>query len=157
MSAVSCRLLVGIGSGDLLFTEVRIVVQRASPLRSADPNGAGLGQTEDTRRLFKGCGCRGTRQRIEVPRRDALPTLARGLDQLKAISYEHRAKRLKRWGALTQGREGPGWFLASMLAAVCAGIGGVAGTPDLYYLSASLFAFALLCITPTLWDMYTGK
>jgi len=89
---------------------------------------------------------------------NAVPALARGLDQLKSVSVEQRALRLKSWRDLTHdGREGPAFALWFMLGAVGALIAGIANTGDWYYISAFLAACAVACVVPTLWDMYTGK
>lgn len=89
---------------------------------------------------------------------NAIPALARGLDQMKSASFAHRAERLKSWRDLTRdGREGPAFALLFMLGAVGALIAGIASTSDWYYISAFLAACAVACMAPTLWDMYTGK
>lgn len=89
---------------------------------------------------------------------NAVPALARGLDQLKSVSFDQRAKRLTSWRDLMHdGREGPVFALWLMLGAVGALIAGIAGTGDWYYVSAFLAASAVACLVPTLWDMYTGK
>lgn len=89
---------------------------------------------------------------------NAVPALARGLDQLKAVSSDHRAKKLKSWRSITSdGREGPMWSIWFLLGAVGALIAGIAGVSDWYYISAFLFACAVACMVPTFWDIYTGK
>ena len=89
---------------------------------------------------------------------NAVPALARGLDQLKSVSVDQRAQRLKSWHDLMKdGREGPGFGLCFMLGAVGALIAGIASTSDWFYISAFLAACAVACVVPTLWDMYTGK
>lgn len=89
---------------------------------------------------------------------NVIPPLARGLDQLKSVSVDQRAQRLKNWRDLTHdGREGPAFALWFLLGAVGALIAGIASTGDWYYVSAFLVACAVACVVPTLWDMYTGK
>ena len=89
---------------------------------------------------------------------NAIPALALGLDQLKSIGFDQRAKRLKYWRDLTHdGREGPDFALYFMLGAVAALLAGIATTSDWYYISAFLATCSVACLLPTLWEMYTGK
>ena len=95
---------------------------------------------------------------LKVQGANVIPALARGLDHMKSVSFEHRAKRLKDWRDLTHdGREGPGVALCFMLGAVGALISGISSTGDWYYVSAFLASCAVACLVPTIWDMYTGK
>lgn len=89
---------------------------------------------------------------------NAIPALARGLDQLKSIGFDQRAKKLKYWRDLTHdGREGPLFALWFMLGSVAALIAGLATDASWLYFSAFLASCSAACLVPTLWEMYTGK